>query len=91
MPLQHLRPPSNIAKPSSRKTDSKYPEAHPGNTTNSGMPETVSFIPKNTIIRKRAALFGHLKNVKSIPFIGNLSNLFSFARFYCFYSSLTFP
>ncbi|MDR2755690.1 MAG: hypothetical protein LBC20_08285 [Planctomycetaceae bacterium] len=32
--------------PSSHKTDSKYPDDHPGNTTNNGMPETVSLIPE---------------------------------------------
>ncbi|MDR2116585.1 MAG: hypothetical protein LBP87_09420 [Planctomycetaceae bacterium] len=33
-------------KPPSRKTDSKYPEGHPGNTTNSSMSATISLIPE---------------------------------------------
>ncbi|MDR1140450.1 MAG: hypothetical protein LBL62_02070 [Planctomycetaceae bacterium] len=31
---------------SSRKTDSKYPENHPGNTTSNNMPEMISLIPE---------------------------------------------
>ncbi|MDR0610454.1 MAG: hypothetical protein LBG58_10125 [Planctomycetaceae bacterium] len=33
-------------KKSSGNTNSKYPEGHPGNTDNDGMPETVSLIPE---------------------------------------------
>ncbi|MDR3196328.1 MAG: hypothetical protein LBU34_00540 [Planctomycetaceae bacterium] len=37
---------SSSGKTDSNKTESKYPEDHPGNTTNNSMPEMISLIPE---------------------------------------------